>query len=282
MKGWRLIEDSVIRDGAWNMAVDEVLYREIENGERKRPSLRVYEWSKPCLSLGYHQKFEAGCDDEFCKRHGIDIVRRPTGGRAVLHADEVTYSVVGSLSDGPFNGLDLMDVYLSIAAALEKGLARLGLEVAVSRRPNTLSPASEDPCFASPSSGEILVGGRKVVGSAQRRGAKVFLQHGAIPVKIDFDLLARATCRRKDEARHFQSLFIGVGSVNEKITRRSLKKAVVEGFEKTFDGPWREEKLDVREKADAALLRREKYLSDEWTAVGATSQGMKPSRTEEF
>lgn len=282
MKGWRLIEDPVIRDGAWNMAVDEVLYREIESGERKRPSLRVYEWSKPCLSLGYHQKLEAGCDDEFCRRHGIDIVRRPTGGRAVLHADEVTYSVVGSLSEGPFAWTDLMDVYLSIAVALEKGLVRLGLEVAVSRRPNKISPTSDDPCFAAPSSGEILVEGRKVVGSAQRRGAKAFLQHGAIPVKIDFDLLARATCRNKDEARRFQSLFIGVGSVNEKITRRSLKKAVVDGFREVFEGPWSEEELSVKEKADAALLRREKYLSDEWTVVGATNQGMKPSRTEEF
>ena len=157
---WRLLVDSP-GDGAWNMAVDEALLSSYSRDQGRAPAtLRLYGWRTPTLSLGRGQSGQASCDRHFLRRQGIDLVRRPTGGLAVLHDAERTYAIVGSLHRPPFAG-GVMATYRKIAAALVRAMEILGLEaqavdVDTSRR--APRPRTADPsCFALTSSHEIAV-----------------------------------------------------------------------------------------------------------------------------
>lgn len=169
---------------AWNMAVDEALLAGCLEG--RRPALRLYSWDPPGLSLGHFQRDLAGIDLAFCRRAGIPVVRRLTGGRAVLHYRELTYSV-SSRFEPPLAG-GVLEVAGAIARGLSAGLRRLGLEV--ERGGSTGSRASGTPdCFASVSRHEISWRGGKLVGSAQVRRRNGFLQHGSILLGLDEELL---------------------------------------------------------------------------------------------
>ncbi len=265
MTEWCLIEDKTVHDGAWNMAVDELLFRDIEEGRSSRSVLRLYGWSPPCLSLGRNQDFARSCDPSYCRQKGIDVVRRPTGGKAVLHADEVTYSVAGSLLHPPFKDLGLTETYGLLAGALAGGLERLGLEVRLNRRKTLLSPMEASPCFLFPSAKELLVEGKKVVGSAQLRGRNAFLQHGAIPLTVDYDVLAMAVAMGPKEAESYPSFFAGIADFGMEVTADVLKKAMVVSFKRVFPGKWEERGLTPKELEGAGRLRSAKYLSVEWT-----------------
>jgi lipoate-protein ligase A len=180
---WRLL-DTPPAPGAWNMAVDEALADGVREGGP--PVLRVYRWSPPCLSLGRNQPSD-GYDRGEIARRGIDVVRRPTGGRAVLHHRELTYSVAARE-----NALGtLREAYTAINRALVAGLRQLGVDA-------RLHPAGPDraplpslaPCFEQPVEGEVTAGGRKLVGSAQRRERGVMLQHGSLPIHDDQSAVA--------------------------------------------------------------------------------------------
>jgi lipoyl(octanoyl) transferase len=174
---WRLLLDPAA-PGAWNMAVDELLLDGVDQATAP-PTLRFYQWRPACLSLGYFQSFDV-VDLPGCRRQGIDIVRRPTGGRAILHDAEVTYSVALPAS---VLGHDagILPSYHRLSLALSDGLRELGVK-------STLAPESAAParilsgpvCFDSPSAHEILLNGRKLVGSAQVRRNRALLQHGSI------------------------------------------------------------------------------------------------------
>ena len=150
-----------------------------------RWTLRVYSWSAPTLSLGRHQTARGGYDRDRLRSAGVDVVRRPTGGRAILHHREVTYSVTAPVSDAG----DLRESYSRINRLLVAGLRALGVSAAVSagtsasldgaRLPGLL------PCFDHPSPGEITLAGRKLAGSAQWRSDGALLQHGSILVDDD-------------------------------------------------------------------------------------------------
>jgi lipoyl(octanoyl) transferase len=178
---WRFL-NSGFHTGDYNMRFDETLAHNLLSGDYG-PILRIYGW-KPCaVSLGYNQR-RHDLDEEKCRRHGIDIVRRPTGGRAILHANELTYSVVM-----PATGRNINDVYGDISRALVCGLRLLGAEVEyATAQPNFRQMYRQQtsiPCFASSSKYEIQYQGRKLVGSAQRRyaagnGREVVLQHGSL------------------------------------------------------------------------------------------------------
>jgi lipoate-protein ligase A len=175
---WRLL-DTPPAPGAWNMAVDEALADGVRAGGP--PVLRVYRWNPPCLSLGRNQPAD-GYDRAEIARRGLDVVRRPTGGRAVLHHRELTYSV--AVRDGELGGP--RQAYAAVNRALVAGLARLGV-------PARLQPAGTEraplpslaPCFEQPVEGEVTAAGRKLVGSAQRRDRGVLLQHGSLPLEDD-------------------------------------------------------------------------------------------------
>ena len=180
---WRLL-DTPPAPGAWNMAVDEALAESVRAGGP--PVLRVYRWSPPCLSLGRNQP-SGGYDRDEIRRRGLDVVRRPTGGRAVLHHRELTYSV--ATREGELGGP--RQSYAAINRALVAGLARLGV-------PARLQPAGTErapipslaPCFEQPVEGEVTAGGRKLVGSAQRTDRGVMLQHGSLPIEDDQSAVA--------------------------------------------------------------------------------------------
>src|SRR5256714_4150073 len=173
---WRLLLDSPAA-GAWNMAVDEVLLEGVVAGTAP-PTLRFYGWTPPCLSLGYFQPFDA-VNLDGCRALGVDVVRRPTGGRAILHDRELTYSVVLPASTLGHDG-GVLPSYRRLSLALQDGLRRLGVPATLAPESAGRSAAHGAVCFDRPSAPEILLHGRKLVGSAQMRRGGGPLQPGSI------------------------------------------------------------------------------------------------------
>jgi len=177
---WTFVDSGELT-GAENMALDESLARSLAAGEGG-PVLRVFRWRPWAISLGYNQRAE-DLDAARCASDGIDIVRRPTGGRAILHAEELTYSVV--MRTGRKS---VLQVYNEISAALVRGLALYGVEASLQKSQPDFAgeyrSATSIPCFTSSARYEIEWRGRKLVGSAQRRfggpEADAVLQHGSI------------------------------------------------------------------------------------------------------
>lgn len=184
---WLLLMDSP-RSAAYNMAKDEYcLQKALKEG---RPVLRLYQWDGPALSAGRNQKIERELRLAECSRAAIPIVRRITGGRGVLHGADLTYSVAAPNERGVY-GAGLMAIYRQIAGVLLHFLRSLGLEPTVQpHRGRERVELSSPVCFATPSAFEILIQGKKLVGSAQRLLPKGFLQHGSIPLKPQYARLA--------------------------------------------------------------------------------------------
>jgi lipoyl(octanoyl) transferase len=175
---WRLV-DTAPAPGAWNMALDEALAASVRAGGA--PVLRFYRWEPACLSLGRNQPAD-GYDPDALQRAGIHVVRRPTGGRAVLHDRELTYAV--AVADGALG--TPRDAYRAINGALVAGLRALGADVALHAGGEARAPRpSLEPCFAVPVADEVVAAGAKLVGSAQRRSGGVLLQHGSLPIHAD-------------------------------------------------------------------------------------------------
>ncbi len=187
---WRLIVDGAQR-GAHNMAVDEALVEAVDRGESP-PVLRLYRWEPACLSLGFAQPFKVA-DAGFCAANGVDLVRRPTGGRAVLHHLEQTYCVLARLGEDPFS-TDLQAAYQGICRALVAGLLKLGAPAGLAGAPASghIKPTEAIPCFIGPASGEVVANGRKLIGSAMRRHNRSILQHGSL--LEDWDGRLQAGC----------------------------------------------------------------------------------------
>lgn len=188
---WRLLIDRPMK-GARNMARDLAILDSVIAGGQP-PTLRFYTWSPPCLSLGRHQGIDA-VDFDFCRNHGIDIVRRPTGGRAVLHHLELTYSLVAPLGSGAMP-IRVQEAYALICGVLVRAFRdlRINAQLSEAEFSRTLpAPNSNIPCFQAPAGGEILVRGRKLVGSALRLRGKHVLQHGSILLDWDEKLQAGA------------------------------------------------------------------------------------------
>ncbi len=169
------------------MAIDEAISQAVAEGLAP-PTLRFYAWEPPCVSLGRNQKI-AEVDAGRCAELGYDVVRRPTGGRAILHTDELTYSIIAA-PDHPLMAGYVLDSYLRISRGLVAGLRRLGIEAEEAPGANRAGPDVSAACFEVPSAYEIVAGGRKLLGSAQHRRARSVLQHGSLPLVGD---VARVT-----------------------------------------------------------------------------------------
>ena len=229
MNQWRFL-DSGPHTGAVNMAIDEDLLCRVAAGEESLPVLRFYTWDPPAVSLGRFQIMETAVRTEACTRLGIDIVRRVTGGRAVLHNQELTYSVVAR-TDDPLFPNDVLGTYKVLAAGLLAGLGNLGIHAEMvsrsSRHAGLVKKDTKDPsCFSSPSWHEILVKGKKIIGSAQRRVPGAFLQHGSILIGYDPGLEAevihgKGACDCVTCIRH---------ELNRDITLDEVKQAFLHGF----------------------------------------------------
>jgi lipoate-protein ligase A len=182
---WRLLRDRAA-SGVWNMAVDETLAASAL--QRGVCSLRFYRWDGPWLSLGYGQRASAE-KFEVCRRVGVGVVRRVSGGRAVLHGGDLTYSISAPSQRLPAG---LQASYELVARALLGALVELGVRAERSQPGSTGPRRSEFDCFAAPIADEICVAGRKLVGSAQRRAGGALLQHGSIRLWPDPPAVARA------------------------------------------------------------------------------------------
>lgn len=248
------------RAGATNMAIDEALFEGVKAGGL--PALRLYRWDPPCLSFGRNQPARCTYDPERAAEAGIDIVRRPTGGLAVLHDRELTYGV--AVPAGTIGGP--RDTYLAINRALVQGLVRLGIPASTaSPAPGPATPldrSGRDPCFARAAPGEVAAEGRKLVGSAQRCERRTILQHGSILLDGDQsavpELQAGAGATAQAAATTVREL---LGRVPDP---SALEAAIVTGFERELGIRFRTGELSPEEVRGVRELE-EKYRNPEWT-----------------
>jgi lipoyl(octanoyl) transferase len=256
MHAWRWLDDGEA-DGATQMSVDAAL---MQNPSRTAvPTFRIYRWRPRCISLGYHQ-IQFPIHFERCRSEGVDVVRRPTGGRAVFHSDEITYAIVIP-GDSEWYARTRQELYRVISEGVVRGLRNLGLPALYSRRSagglsGAVAPKSVS-CFSSTVRWEITLEGRKLVGSAQRITADGFLQHGSILTGgghsqlVDFIPGAEG---RKDPEKKAHDL--NAISIEEYSGRRIAEETVSVSLKAAF-----EEAFGVRFE-DGELTREEELLAD--------------------
>lgn len=263
---WRFLDTGFL-NGYWNMAVDEAMMLAHARGFAP-PTLRFFRWQPPCVSLGYFQSAD-DVDWEECARRGYHVVRRPTGGRAILHDNELTYSVV--IADKEVaGGSSILASYSSLSQGLIWGLKALGIEAQLEDRktqgrregPAEGSSASGANCFAAAARCDLVAGEKKIVGSAQVRREGVILQHGSVPLRLD--------------AEAWQAVLPGtpnLGAVATAVNQEASKdveysdlaQALRHGFEATFGVKLQSAELTVWERMKAQELVEIKYETPEWT-----------------
>ncbi|HPC03200.1 MAG TPA: biotin/lipoate A/B protein ligase family protein [Syntrophales bacterium] len=278
MEPWRLLP---FRSGDpfENMAVDEALFR-IQERRRMPPTLRFFGWTVRTVSLGYFQDTRREVDLEACRASGVPVVRRPTGGKAVIHDRDLCYSVTGRSELPEFSG-GLMPTYRLIGRCLARGLAGAGVAVSMpGDEEDAEGAAGRDAfCFASASRYELLVGGRKICGSAQSRSRNAFLQQGSVLIHFDGDLPSRFL-------RRTPGVLPGAaGNLGDHVTSLSgegvrgmdgegLAARLLAGFEEVLGVPVKEGTLTEEEASLARELREGKYGSDAWNVEGRGREWM--------
>lgn len=273
MERWRLLCTGYT-DGFRNMAIDEAILLACRQG-LVPPTVRFYGWKPPGLSLGYLQRVEGQIDLEACRRLRVDVVRRPTGGGAVLHDQELTYSVVCP-EDNPIFPPDVLGSYKVIASCLVDGFRHLGLDarvVSFREKRGNLNPGSARGapavCFSAPSWYEITIGGKKVCGSAQRRIPGAFLQHGSIPLDLDLEKLSQLFIPRDgDKKRLLARLQRTVTSLNEHLAQKtdfySLQEVLIGSFERGLNVELVKGELTPEEQRLMKESLEERYLNQAW------------------
>ncbi|QSZ27271.1 lipoate--protein ligase family protein [Aceticella autotrophica] len=265
MKEWRLIH--IEKHNAFkNMAIDEAIMTACREG-KVPPTLRFYTWDPPGLSLGYFQKYDKEVNEAMCKKFGVDIVRRPTGGRAVLHDAELTYSfVIPEVND--YLDKTIMGSYKKISEALIRGLKHTGIDannVHKAEQGKSLSAA----CFDAPSWYEIVVEGKKLVGSAQTRNEGMLLQHGSIVIDWNLDMFIELLRLKSEKTKNFLKENLMKKSttikniLNKDIDINLLADNIKRGFEEEFEISLKVENITDYERKIAEQLT-EKYESDTW------------------
>jgi lipoate-protein ligase A len=264
---WRLLLDGAA-DGAWNMAVDEAVARAVGDGVAPA-TLRLYSWNVPTVSLGYLQRTPGGVDLAACRDRGIPVVRRVTGGRAVLHAAELTYSVAVPL-DRTWRSLSVRGSFILFCRGLIAGLGRLGVTAELgetgSRRPVSRASGTRETgaCFLLGEMPALLVAGRKLVGSAQRRWDRCLLQHGSI--LLDFDPQLHQAIFPAWSRTHPTAGITCLHSVLGRLPARAeLTSVMVAGWEEVLGRPCVAGGLGVEERRVATGLADSRYRAAEWT-----------------
>ena len=274
---WRLI-DTGPDCGVYNMTVDEALLREVAAG-RSGPVLRLYRWHPAAVSLGHGQQPARELDLEKCRQAGIDVVQRISGGRAVLHGEELTYCVV-CRDDDPSLGVTVAASHRAIALSLMAGLQHFGIEARLQRQSPAAAPRQRAgngpaakrgklgtvmrPCFSSAARWEITCKGRKLVGSAQRRVRGGLMQHGSILVGPQHrqlpDLLLGLDAQRRGQLK--RQLTAGSTHLSElcggPVDGAELTKCLGIGFVETMDIELKASELSRRERALAQVIAAER------------------------
>ncbi len=258
---WRLLVTEPT-DGATNMAIDEAVWLGRRAGASP-PTLRFFAWAPPTVSLGYGQPLDGHVDFAACRRLGVGLVRRPTGGSAIYHDGperELTYSVVAAADDIGGGARDLHHSYRWIGSALVAGLRGLGapVEMVGVARGDEPTPAF---CFARTGSCEIELGGQKIVGSAQRRYGSTFLQHGSILLGVDAPRLGSLFPTTREPLSVLTTLEAALG---HRPKFDDVATALAAAFEREHGLDLRPDGLTAGETAAVERLVREKYATDEW------------------
>jgi len=263
---WRLLNTGSA-DGATNMAIDEAILTAVTEGESP-PTLRFFAWEPPCLSIGYNQAMDE-VDITECQRAGVDVVRRPTGGRAILHTDELTYSIVAPQSEPRVAG-GVVESYRRLSAGWVRGLRLLGVDVAQAEAGHGQNADVSAACFDAPSAYEVTAGGKKLVGSAQVRRREAVLQHGSLPLQGDITRIGRYLVVPSEERRQAlrqelraraTSLELVLGQV---VPFAQVVEALVRGFSEALNLHLEPGELSQHELALAQRFRREKYTAETW------------------
>ncbi len=247
MHNWRLIIDPPL-DARRNMAIDEAMLMAADSGLAGTPTLRLYEWREAAVSIGYLQ------DSSSFSSVGLPVVRRITGGRAVLHGTDLTYSIVLD-SIHPLFSQGILGAYKAISRSIVGALKGLGVDADFAR-PGSMSPMSDErseACFYTPSRQEVLVGGLKIAGSAQRRLKNALLLHGSIMLSIDLSLLRRVF---HDDSDGLMNRMTWLGA-HRAMSAEGLKTTLVKSFSEGLDAAFTERGLDYNESVavERALSR---------------------------
>ncbi|MBM4425535.1 MAG: lipoate--protein ligase family protein [Chloroflexi bacterium] len=266
---WRLLITEPT-DGPMNMAVDEAIMHSVAAGA-SLATLRFFAWTPPCLSLGYAQP-KTDVDTERLAERGWGLVRRPTGGKAILHTDELTYSVIAPQSDPRVAG-GIVESYRRLSEGLLRGLALLSLAAqndAVYSSVGGGSDGSDNPvCFESPSNYEITVIGKKLIGSAQARKQGVVLQHGTLPLTGDIARICDALAFSDDAVRErakervrarATTLELALGQA---VSWERAANAMKHGFREALGLEFEAGELSAAERGKAEELREGKYARAE-------------------
>jgi len=242
----------------FNMALDEAISEAVIE-KLSPPTLRIYKWEKPSVSIGYFQK-AADINLDYCAEKDYPLVRRPTGGRAILHESELTYSFSSRYDSLSFKGR-LLEDYSIISKSLLAGLKLIGVDAINSLSRERGNGHKNPACFKAVSYGEVTVAGKKVIGSAQKRYTNGLLQQGSILLNFNADELHKVLrCRAGED-------FSDIGSIMEyapEITFDKLRSALKEAFETEFDIKLISDKPTKHEMKRAKELDMKKYSSQEW------------------
>jgi lipoate-protein ligase A len=247
MKVWRYLDTGSL-PGALNMAIDQAILGLHANGKAP-PTLRLYQWTPPAVSLGYCQTKHT-LDLEACRHLGIDVVRRPSGGQAVLHSGDLTYSVIAGTEDGIPAAVSA--AYRLIAEGLLNGFSRLGLDVQMGG--GIMKPPQVDICFLRGELGAILHQGKKFVGNAQTWHASSMLQHGSIIVQPQIETLISLWQKNADSPEVLRNrLTQRMTSLQEMLGRspeiEEVKAAIKEGISRGLRVRFESEELTTDEMA---------------------------------
>lgn len=253
---FRLV-DSGFNSAAMNMAIDEALLKS------KLPVVRFYGWKPAGLSIGYFQSVDK-FNLESLKKHNVDLVRRLTGGNAVLHDKELTYSFIIDEKEMPKS---IVESYKEISKGLLAGLKKLGLKAVMNE--DVSKNGKSAVCFNDPSWYEIVVDGKKIVGSAQKRVDGKLLQHGAVLIDVDVEKYCSLFKDCNDEL--ISKVKGRMTSVNDELKEEKsyddVKKALIKGFEEELGIGFVEDGLSEEETELSSRLEKGKYSSKKWNLM---------------
>jgi len=259
MKEWHLLLEKIPQRGSWNMAVDDYLFQSL--GKEPTTYLRFYQWERPTISIGYSQNATRIVDLGKCRAMGIDVVRRMTGGKLVLHHQEVTYSICSS--DSELFTSKLMDSYRLISEALMRGLEKMGIKCSLAASTPSSYARGLLPCFSHPAQNEIEIDGKKIIGSAQKRTGDKFIQHGSIPLKKGEGLLKFISKLNREAFR------MNMTSLSDILEREVDFDWVVEhlqsGISEHFNIRLNPKSFSSPEKEAIKKIQAERYDNPAWT-----------------
>jgi|JFJP01.1.fsa_nt_gi lipoate-protein ligase A len=256
-------------DGATNMAIDEAILQSLAQGQGQ-PTLRFYQWQPACLSLGYNQAWSE-VNEAACWAHGYTWTRRATGGKAIFHTDELTYSLIMPEDDPRIVG-GILRSYQVLSLGLLRGLQKLGVEAEQAEKreqPRTKADRQGPVCFDTPGRYEIVWRGKKLVGSAQLRRKKVVLQHGTLPLHGDLkrilELLNLSPEEREQQElllpQRATTLEMAIGRV---CSFEEIATALAQGMAEELNLTLETSPLTDHELNLAAELRANQYDHETW------------------